>query len=84
MLSGDVMPSVLLYPLRNFAAAASGALASSADNCGSSAAASSSAFMFKEYYGFMLHAPLNVFAFTEVWILSNLDISLACRIRCSV
>lgn len=48
MLSGDVIPSVLLYPLRNFAAA-SGALASSADNCGSFAAASSSAFIFKEY-----------------------------------
>lgn len=32
----------------------------------------------------MLHAPINVFAFTEVWILSNLYICLACRIRHSV
>lgn len=49
MLSGDVIPSVLLYPRRNFTAAASGTLASSADNCGSFTAAFNFAFTFKQY-----------------------------------
>jgi len=47
MLSGDVIPSGLLYPLGNFAAAASGTLASSEDNSGSFTAAFNFAFIFK-------------------------------------
>lgn len=49
MLSGDVIPSVLLYSLGNFAAAASGTLASTADNCGSFTAAFNFTFIFKQY-----------------------------------
>lgn len=79
MLSGDVIPSVRLYPLGNFAAAASGTLASSTDNCGSFTAA----FIFKGYWDSMCHVPVSV-CFSKVWILSNLYRFLVCRIRYSV
>lgn len=67
MLSGDVIPSVPLYPLRNVAAAASGTLASSADNCGSFTAAFSSAFVFKQHKDFLnCSVFLYRISFTEV------------------